>query len=314
VFVTLGRIHDGTGQHNLALQEFERALELDHRDADALLGLGDAYSSTGRIQEAENTFKRAAAMRPEYWEGYHRLGVFYYQQRRYAEAASQFRRVVELLPDHASAHASLGTALMSLGQEPEAEVEFKKSLALAPDYAALANLGVMYYRQKRFAESATMTEQALQLNDKDYRLWNNLAIAYEWLGQPEKAKNAFSRELARLEQIVVLKSQDAVVRANLGVMYAQQGQRKRALPHLEAALALSPDNPEILNKVGEAYEKLGERSKGLKYFEEALRKGFRLEDMELNPDLHSLLSDASAHRMLEAALAPTTKPQPSANR
>ena len=285
VFVTLGRIHDGTGQHNLALQEFERALELDHRDADALLGLGDAYSSTGRIQEAENIFKRAAAMRPEYWEGYHRLGVFYYQQRRYAEAASQFRRVVELLPDHASAHASLGTALMGLGQEPEAEVEFKKSLALVPDYAALANLGVMYYRQKRFAESATMTEQALQLNDKDYRLWNNLAIAYEWLGQPEKAKNAFSRELARLEQIVVLKSQDAVVRADLGVMYAQQGKRKRAQPHLEAALALSPNNPEILNKVGEAYEKLGERSQGLEYFEEALRKGFRLEDMKLNPDL-----------------------------
>jgi tetratricopeptide (TPR) repeat protein len=172
----------------------------------------------------------------------------------------------------------------------------------------------MYYRQKRFAESAPMTEQALQLNDKDYRLWNNLAIAYEWLGQPEKAKNAFSRELARLEQIVVLKSQDAKVRADLGVMYAQQGQRKRALPHLEAALALSPDNPEILNKVGEAYEKLGERSKALEYFEEALRKGFRLEDMKLNPDLHSLLSDPSAHRMLEAALAPTAKPQPSANR
>jgi len=314
VFVTLGRIHDGTGQHNLALQEFQRALELDHRDADALLGLGDAYSSTDRIQEAENTFQRAAAMRPEYWEGYYRLGVFYYQQRRYADAASQFRRVVELLPDHASAHTSLGTALMSLRQESEAEVEFKKSLALAPDYAALANLGVMYYRQKRFAESTTMTEQALQLNDKDYRLWNNLAIAYEWLDQPEKAKNAFSRELARLEQIVVLKSEDAEVRANLGVMYAQQGQRKRALPHLEAALALSPDNPQILNKVGEAYEKLGERSKGLEYFEEALRKGFRLEDMELNPDLHSLLSDPSAHRMLEAALAPTAKPQPSANR
>ena len=314
VFVTLGRIHDGTGQHNLALQEFERALELDHRDADALLGLGDAYSSTGRIQEAEDTFKRAAAMRPEYWEGYHRLGVFYYQQRRYADAASQFRRVVELLPDHASAHTSLGTALMGLGQEPEAEVEFKKSLALAPGYAALANLGVMYYRQKRFAESATMTEQALQLNDQDYLLWNNLAIAYEWLDQPEKAKNAFGRELTRLEQIVVLKSEDAEVRADLGVMYAQQGQRKRAQQHLDAALALSPDNPEILNKVGEAYEKLGERSKGLEYFEEALRKGFRLEDMELNPDLRSLLSDPSAHRMLEAASAPTVKPQPSANR
>jgi tetratricopeptide (TPR) repeat protein len=69
VFVTLGRIHDGTGQHDLALQEFERALELDRRNADALLGLGDAYSSVGRTQEAEDTYRRAAAMRPGYWRG-----------------------------------------------------------------------------------------------------------------------------------------------------------------------------------------------------------------------------------------------------
>jgi tetratricopeptide (TPR) repeat protein len=313
VFVTLGRIHDGTGQHNLALQEFERALELDHRNADALLGLGDAYSSVGRTQEAEDTYKRAAAMRPEYWDGHYRLGAFYYKQGRFADAASQFRRVVELLPDHAPAHTSLGTAWLSLGQEPDAEAEFKKSLALAPDYPALANLGVMYYRQKRFAESTTMTVKALSLNDKDYRLWNNLAIAYEWLGQPEKAKNAFSRELARLEQIVALKSEDAEVRANLGVMYSQRHQRSRALPHLEAALALSPDDPEILNKVGEAYEKLGERSKGLEYFQKALGKGLTLEDMELNPDLRSLLSDPSARRVLEGALPAKAKLQPSAN-
>ena len=313
VFVTLGRIHDGTGQHNLALQEFERALELDHRDADALLGLADAYSSAGRAQEAEDSYKRAAAMRPEYWDGHYRLGAFYYQQGRFANAVSQFRRVVELLPDHAPAHTSLGTALLNLGQERDAEAEFKKSLALAPDYPALANLGVMYYRQKRFAESATMTEKALSLNDKDYRLWNNLAIAYEWLSLPEKAKHAFSRELERLEQIVSLKSEDAEVRANLGVMYAQQHQRGRALPHLEAALALSPDDAEILDKLGEAYEKLGERSKGLEYFQKALRKGLTLEEMELIPDLRSLLSDPSARRVLQAALPAKAKPQPSAN-
>lgn len=314
VYVTLGRIHDGTGQHNLALQEFLRALELDHRDPDALLGLADAYSNAGRTQEAEDLYKRAATMRPEYWEGHYRLGAFYYSQGRFSDAALQFRGVIEQLPDHAPAHTGLGTALLSMGQGVEAEDEFTKSLAIAPDYPALANLGVLYYRQKRFAESAIMAEKALNLNDKDYRLWNKLAIAYEWLGQPEKAQNAFHRELARLEQIVVFKSEDADVRANLGVMYAQQHLRKKALPHLDAALARSPDDPEILNKVGEAYEKLGERSKALEYFQMALRKGITLDDLELNPDLRSLLSDPNARRVLEAALPAKANPQPSANR
>jgi eukaryotic-like serine/threonine-protein kinase len=202
---------------------------------------------------------------------------------------------------------------LSLGQERDAEAEFKKSLALAPDYPALANLGVMYFQQKRFAESAAMTEKALSLNDKDYRLWNNLAIAYEWLGQTEKAKNAFSRELVRLEQIVTLKSEDADVRANLGVMYAQLHQRSRALSHLEAALAFSPNDPEILCKVGEAYEKLGERSKALEYFQKTLNKGLTLGDLELDPDLRSLLSDPSARHVLQGALPAKANPQSSAN-
>ena len=314
VYVTLGRIHSGTGLHDLAVQEFQRAQELDHHNPDALLGLAALYARMGRNQEAEDAYKRATAMRPEYWDGHYRLGGFYYKQHRFSEAATQFRRVIELLPDHASAHTSLGTTLLSLGKEDEAETEFRKALALAPDYVAASNLGVIYYDHKRFAEAAAMIERALQLNDKDYRLWNNLAVTYEWLGQQDKARQAFQQERSRLERIVPLRPYDADVQANLGVMYSQLHLRDKALAHLEAALAISPDEAEILGKAGEGYENLGERKQGLEYFQKALRKGWVLEDLESNPDLRSLLSDPNARRALQQALPSTAKPQPSATR
>jgi tetratricopeptide (TPR) repeat protein len=314
VYVTLGRIHDGTGRHDLAFQEFQRALELDHRNADALLGLADAYSNVGRFVDAEETFKKACAMRPENWDGYYRLGAFYFRQSRFADSAIQFRRVIEFLPDHMPAHTSLGTALMSLGQNDEAEREFRKALAISPGYPAFTNLGVLYYKQKRFAESAAMWEQALRLNDKDYRLWNNLAIAYEWLGNHNRANDAFLHEFALLKQTLLLQPDDPEVRANLGVLYSQKHERNQALSHLEAALALSPEDPEILNKVGEAYENLGERSKALEYFLKAMRKGLAIDDMKLNPDLRPLLSDPAALRALREASRPTASLQPPANR
>ena len=235
-------------------------------------------------------------------------------QRRFPEAADQFRRVIELLPDHGPAHTSLGTTLLSLGRENEAEAEFKKSLALTPDYAAATNLGVIYYNQKRFAEAAEMTEKALQINDKDYRLWNNLAIAYEWLGRPDKARQAFSQELTRLEQIAPLRPYDAEVHANLGAMYSQLHLRDKAKTQLDAALALSPDDAGILGKAGEAYENLGERSLALEYFRKALQKGWTLEELKMNPDLRSLLSDPNARRVLEKALPSTTQRAASATR
>ena len=314
VYITLGRIHSGTGLRDLAIQEFQRAQELDHHNAAALLGLADTYADVGRNQEAEDLYKRASAMRPADSDGYYRLGAFYYREHRFSEAADQFRRVIDLLPDHVPAHTSLGTTLLSLGREDEAEAEFKKSLALAPDYVAASNLGVIYYNQKRFAEAAEMTEKALQVNDKDYRLWNNLAIAYEWLGQPDKARQAFSQELTRLEQIAPLRPDDAEVHANLGAMYSQLRLRDKAKMQLDAALALSPDDAGILGKAGEAYENLGERSLALEYFRKALQKGWTLEDLKMNPDLRSLLSDPNARRVLEKALPSTTQRGVSATR
>ena len=42
-YVTLGRIHDALGKNDLALSEFERALKLDSRNADALTGEAHSY-------------------------------------------------------------------------------------------------------------------------------------------------------------------------------------------------------------------------------------------------------------------------------
>src|SRR5260370_27279363 len=76
-YVTLGRIHDDTGKRDLAVQEFENALRLDPRDADALNGMARAFENAGRVADAELAFQKAAGLLPEYWDGYHALSLFY---------------------------------------------------------------------------------------------------------------------------------------------------------------------------------------------------------------------------------------------
>ena len=294
VYVTLGAIHGGTGQRDLAIQELQRALQLDGSNADALLGLADVYAAVGRTQEAETAYKRAIAMRPEDWIGPNRLGRFYFDQRRYADAAVQFRRVLELVPDHGLAHGSLGVSLQNLGDVRGAESEYKQDIARSPNYASYTNLGVNYYNQRRFADAAAMMEHALKLNDKDYMLWDNLAYCYDWLGRQGEVARARARQLVLLEDLVRIKPQDASVHADIGIVYAQQHLRGKAVAHLDAAAALSPEDPAILEKLGEGYEYLGERSKAIGYINAALRKGFSRTDLELTPNLQALLADPTA--------------------
>src|SRR5450759_3766738 len=46
---------------------------------------------------------------------------------------------------------------------PQAEAALKKSIELSPSYAAYANLGLLYSQEKRYPESAALTEEALAL-------------------------------------------------------------------------------------------------------------------------------------------------------
>jgi serine/threonine-protein kinase len=296
VYVTLGRIHNATGKPDLAVQEFQHALELDPRGIEAQTGMAHAYENAGRVKDAEAAFQRVIAVRPDYWDGYNSLALFYDGQKRYDEAITQLHKALALTPDNAQLYFNLGAVYLDSGdlkKHPEAEKALRKSIELSPTYAAYANLGILYMQEKRYEESARMSEKALQQNDKDYIVWDNAAMAYEWLKQNDKARAARERELQLLEESAAAKERDAQVQSVLGVLYAQKKMRDKAVTRVQAALALSPDDPGILQNVGEAYEDLGERREAIKFIERSMQKGTSIEDLKGNAALQNLLLDAN---------------------
>jgi len=296
VYVTLGRVHDATGKADLAVQEFQHALQLDPRNADALNGMAHAYENAGRTKDAEAAFQQVIALRPDYWDGYNTLALFYDRQRRYDEAIAQQQKALKLTPDNALLYFNLGAFYLDTGdlkKHPAAEQALRKSIALSPMYAAYANLGILYLQEKRYQESAQMSEKALQQNDKDYVVWDNLAGAYDWLKNKDKAAEARARELELVEKQAGAKERDAQIQSVLGVLYAQKKLRDKALSRVQAALALSPDDPGILANIGEAYEDLGERREAIEFLEKSMAKGTAIEDLRANAALQDLLSDTN---------------------
>ena len=293
VYVTLGKIHSYTGNYDLALQESQRALQLDPRNADAIISLARSYESAGRIADAEAAYRKAIALRPDSWDGYNQLAGFLNDHQRYDEAVAQYRHAIELTPDNAALYLNLGAVYSSMGDKhyPEAEQMLRKSIELEPTYGAYANLGYLYNQEQKFTEAAAATEKALQMNDRNYVVWGNLAIAYEGLKDKEKTSKAWDREIDLLEQTVRDTPRDAIAQSNLGLLYAKKKLRDKAVSRIQSALALSPDDPNVLAIVGVAYEDMGDRTEALQYVEKSLQKGYSLEDLKNTPDLQGLFSD-----------------------
>jgi serine/threonine-protein kinase len=296
VHVTLGHLYTATGKNDLALQEFLKALETYPRDADALIGMARVYEGTGKPGDAEDHYKRAIALRPDYWEGYQLLAEFYLRQKRVQDAIVQYRRVIELTPDNPEAYSDLGVVYMELRDSRSyaaAEAAFQKSIQLAPNYQAYANLGLLYIDQKRYAEAADATRKALELNDKDWRVWANLQLAYAWLKDNEKMHAARARALSLLEQYASLNSQEASVQSMLSTYYAEDKLREKALACANAALRLAPKDPWILADIAETYDDLGDRRRAVQFAQDSLKNGYTLTDLLERPNLHGLLADPS---------------------
>jgi len=297
-YVTLGRIHDSAGKHDLALQEFQHALSLDARDASALAGMAHAYESAGRIADAEAAYRRAAAMRPDDWDGYDNLAMFLDRQRKYPEAIAQFKHALELTPDNAQVLLNLAATYINSGDAkdlPLAEAALKKSIELHPSYAAYANLGMLLYQEHRYRESVEATQQALKLNSSDYYVWDNLRLAFEWLNDRSGAESAASSEKPLILNWLKLHPQDANAESLYADISARYGPRDQAEPHIQTALALSPSDPDILATAATTYENLGNRKMAVKLMNEALTKGLTWQTILDDPEAQSLLKDPGLH-------------------
>ena len=81
----------------------------------------------------------------------------------------------------------------------------------------------------------------------------------------------------------------------LGLVYAQKGECERAVTHIEAALSLAPSDSQVLVNAVSAYNHCADETSAEKLIERARQNSVSLADLQLDPDMQSLLARVKAH-------------------
>jgi eukaryotic-like serine/threonine-protein kinase len=140
-----------------------------------------------------------------------------------------------------------------------------------------------------------MTKKALELNDKDYRVWCNLLLDERNRKNEAGAKDARKRTEELLEDYVKKHPQDATAQSWMAIFRSEEQQKEQALQFVESAVALAPKDSLVLENVAETYENLGDRGQAVKYAEESMKNGSGLADLQSRPGLKKVLDDKSFH-------------------
>jgi serine/threonine-protein kinase len=300
-YVALARAHEASQTPELAIEELQRALQLDPRNADAMRGLARVWERQGRIADADSMFQRAIGLHPEYWAGHNDYALFLARQGHPQQAEREYRRVIELAPDDANAYSNLGALYVSEHRAEEARALFEKSVSLSPSYFALANLGTVLDNQGQTLEAASKYERALQLNDKDYRVWASLATVYEKLHDP-RARSTLEHADRMAAAALSREPDSPVILSQLSFYESKLGRHGQSVELARKATLLAPADTQVLLRAARTFELEGMHDEALRNVGAALAHGASPANID-STDMKNLKADPRFAELAKIPLA-----------
>ncbi len=258
-----------TSKNNLsiAIQLFQKAIELDPRYAAAYAGLGEAYAYLYQylerkdvwLEKAIESSLKAQLYDPTLSEAFAALAVAYFNKKMFDDALTAGHKAIELDPNNHIAYWILGRIYHNMDQDTKAVDLFKKTLALNPDF---------------------------------YTAYSDLRMVYERLGEKEKKGETLQDSLRMYPRYLLQHPDDARAHMFHAIDLAQTGKTEEAKVEAAKAIELSPGDTVTFYNAACFYSSLNEKKLAVETLKNAVIAGWvDYEWIKRDPDLDSIRNE-----------------------
>ncbi len=296
----LGNVYTAYGRGQDGIRELRKALELAPNSDENYRWLGHAYVSADRTEEGLQAYQRAVALNPYYWLNYNVLGAAYFQTGDYERALNAFRRVTELEPGNVDGYENLGTVNLRLAKWTESISSYEEALKIRPNFAIYSNLGTAYFYLQSYGDAAKMFQKAAEMNPNEETVAGNLADAYRWSGQADKALAAYRKAIALAYRELQVNPDDATTTGHLALYYARKGDVKEGLVLIHRARALDHANVRLIYNEAAIEALAGNSDQTLGCLREAFEKGYPPSEAGIDPEFKGIRKRPEFQRLVTA--------------
>ncbi len=287
----LGNVYRDLGHYEDALAEYQRAIALDPKFDDPHNGLGSVYAELGRTDEAIAEYQRAIELDPTFACYYSNLAGIAIQQVRYRDAIDLSVRALNLKPEHTMHLAHLIIAHLGTNDVIAAKAEAQRGLLSKPKDVVLNLMLWFVYVIDGDQNSITnmletVTSTGLELPIAEGRTLNILSF--------KQALREFSQGVKTQASF----PEAYLVLSGLSLLAAEAGQ---ALEAFKRIVSIEPNFFENLDAPVPLWRFAEERIAGplTRVFDSLLASDFRSLVSRFGPVLSAVQSSLGDHYLIE---------------
>ena len=255
------------GKYDLALRDYEEALDADPTMTDAYLCQVNLLERLGRPDEALKRCQAALQAQPWLEWAHNRVCALLWKLGRREEARQQCLEALRFNPHSAEAHYNLGIALSDRGDLAEAATHLAEAVRLKPDYGeAIIVLAEVMLKQGRPAEAEACFRQALAVDPTNTEAHLNLGGLLWGSGRGAEAMRHYAEALR-------LSPGEPMAHYNMGSVLFAQGKLPEAAEQFREAVRLRPDYPEAIMALSRILVTQGRLDEALAQLQAAARVG-----------------------------------------
>ena len=173
----LGNILRAKKEFEDAIEEYQKAFELDQEFLLPVVRIGDCYLEMGEVRIACDFYQVAAQRDPNFHLAHARLGVACNMLQKYDRAERTFKRALELNSEDFESALNLTYTLSRLGKHFEALQIFRKLLENNPEDPVLLNEYALCLRRLGFYEEAKVQiDKASELSNEPFIVYNKALL------------------------------------------------------------------------------------------------------------------------------------------
>ncbi|MBF0379578.1 MAG: tetratricopeptide repeat protein [Magnetococcales bacterium] len=223
----LGLIAQKIDRHDIAVEQFQKAININSNTAFSFYNLGTSLFQLGNVEIAVQALQKAIHIKPNYAEAYHTLGNLFFQLGEQEKAIQLLQKAISIQPENFGLYNNLGNIFEELGRLDDADLVYQTALTMQPYSAELHNnIGIIKNRQGKQDEAVVNLQKAISLKPDFVNAHYNLGIILKSLGRITDA-------IARYRKVISLNPGFVEAHCNLILCIDLIADGTTNVPHIE---------------------------------------------------------------------------------